>query len=234
MLQGAAFRVLACFYDNDRRSFVELCKRAGYPTDLGGYYLRRLLNGAYVQKVGRGRYQILPKGKQQLAIYYGKQLLAPKPRLNVAIIAQCDDSFLVLNRKVQPFIGTAEWPAGAVRMGEATAWAAKRISKERTGLGEVLRFAGFFRRIDVCEGLLFDDKLFAIYACELPSADTVAHKTEVGETAVYTLVQLRTLPHRSKALLDILEFSQTPGEQFVERTYDLELADFSLPEAGEI
>jgi len=42
MIQGAAFRVLACFHDQDVRSFTDICERAGYPTDLGGYYLRPL------------------------------------------------------------------------------------------------------------------------------------------------------------------------------------------------
>jgi hypothetical protein len=74
MIQGAAFRVLGCFYSRDVRSFAELCQEAGYPTDLGGYYIRQLIKGGYIEKAERGQYRLLAKGKQELAISYGKHM----------------------------------------------------------------------------------------------------------------------------------------------------------------
>lgn len=229
MLQGAAFRILACFYDNDQWSFVELCRRAGYPTDLGGYYLRQLIGGKYVAKIDRGQYQILPKGKQQLAFYYGKHLLAPKPRLGVAVIVKQGEMFIALRRKVQPFIGTAEWPAGMVEMGESTGAAATRILQQRLGIDAELHFVGFFRRIDNYADTLFDDKLFAIHTGNLNSSTVLAAASKVGEPLPCTAVELPKIEHQSKALLDIFEFSRS-SEPFVERKYALSTKDFSLPD----
>ena len=131
MIQGAAFRVLAGFYDSDSRNFADLCNRAGYPTDLGGYYIRHLLSGGYIEKAGRGQYRILPKGKQQLALIYGKQSLASRLRVSVAIVARQEGRLAVMRRKVQPFIGAVEWPAGAVNAGEEIQVAARRILQTR-------------------------------------------------------------------------------------------------------
>ena len=228
MVQGAAFRILACFYGSDRNSFVELCKRAGYPTDLGGYYLRQLVSGEYLEKIDRGQYQILPKGKQQLAFYYGKQMLAPKPRLAVLIIAKCADEFIVLRRGVQPFIGIVEWPAGVVNMGERLEDAAKRILTARIGVTASLEAAGTFRRIDVYEGLTFDDKVFAVFTCELPTDTKIAEHSETGDILRYNQSTLEDLPHRSKALLDFLAYAQSDNHALVERTYELGKEDLSL------
>jgi hypothetical protein len=158
MVQGAAFRVLACFNDSDTRNFVELCDMAGYPTDLGGYYIRQLLDGEYLQKTGRGQYQILPKGKQQLAFYQGK-LFAIRPRLNVAVIARQGESMVVIRRQVQPFIGAAEWPAGAVAAGEDL-----QPARQSTVGENLLQPAGQIQKVDNPSRSLLD--IFDFVAAE--------------------------------------------------------------------
>jgi hypothetical protein len=227
MIQGAAFRVLACFYDQDSRSFVDICERAGYPTDLGGYYLRQLVTGEYVQKIDRGNYGITAKGKQQLAFHYGKRFFALYPRLMVAFIAKNADNFMVLQRTVQPFLDTYEWPAGRVAMGESLADATQRLASQRLGNAVPEQaFCGFFRRIDTYDGTVFDDKLFAVYTCTMPDEAAVNAAPYTGAITLQTRAQLDALERPSKSLLDILAFSEQPDLPMVEKTYDLVMADF--------
>jgi hypothetical protein len=226
MIQGAAFRVLACFYDQDSRSFVDICERAGYPTDLGGYYLRQLIAGEYIQKVDRGNYTVTTKGKQQLAFHYGKHFFAPHPRLMVAIIAKHADSYIVLQRSVQPFLDTYEWPAGTVAMGESLPDAVQRLALRRLGFSSEATFCGFFRRTDNYDDSVFDDKLFAVYTCTMPSDATIKDIANTGVITLQTRAQLDTLARPSKSLLDILAFAEQPDVPLAEHAYDLVAADF--------
>jgi predicted transcriptional regulator len=230
MIQGAAFRVLACFYDNDKQSFTELCSRAGYPTDLGGYYIRQLLEGNFLEKVDRGQYRVLPKGKQQLAFNYGKQLFAPKPRLSIVIIATQGQSFIVLRRKVQPFIGVAEWPAGVVNVGEEVQAAAQRVLRVRLGIEVPMTLCGFFRRIDTYAETLFDDKLFAVHTCSLPEDLQPILATTLGENLLFASDDLQRIDRPSRSLLDILHYAQEDGDKLQEYTYKLTAVDLALTE----
>jgi len=228
VIQGAALRVLACFYYANTRSFAELCETAGYPTDLGGYYIRQLVNGDYIEKQERGRYAILPKGKQALAFHHGKKMFAPHPRLAVIIIAEQDGKFVVLRRTAQPFIGTAEWPAAVVNVGESLSEAAARILKARLGIVGQPELQGFFRRIDVYKDTPFDDKLFAVHSYKIDAGAKLNTVAETGENILCTEEELRAVERPAKSLLDIFEYVQSGEAPFTERTYHLTAADLSL------
>src|SRR5688572_20585153 len=101
MLQSGAFRILSCFHQVDTMGFADLCKQAGYPTDLGGYYIRQLVRGGYLEKLERGQYRILAAGKHEIAVSYGKHMRARNPRVMVLIVARQENNLLVLRRKAQ-------------------------------------------------------------------------------------------------------------------------------------
>ncbi len=227
MLQGAAFRVLACFYDSDERSFVELCQRAGYPTDLGGYYIRQLLQSGYIEKVRRGTYAVLPKGKQHLALVFGKARFAIKPRLAVLLVAQQGDNYVIMRRAVQPFVGSAEWLAGEVQAGESLQDAAGRILHSRTGCEGRPELVGMFRRIDLCDGTVFDDKLFAVHTVTIPASQTIAQSTDLGHMLLCKPTEIVSVSRPGKALLDILRFSQSGTQGIEEHSYIITAADLS-------
>ncbi len=229
MLQMAAFRILAGFYDSDERSFVDLCASAGYPTDLGGYYIRQLIQGGYIQKVGRGRYAILPKGKQQVALKYHKPFFAPKPRFIVLLVVQQNDRYIVMRRKVQPFIGAAEWIAGEVQMGEQLTGAAERIAMARLGCSGAVRPVGLFRRIDHFDDFTFDDKIFAVHAVTLPASADITHANTWGEMLLLTELEVLAIERPSKSLLDIFRYTRLDNPPpFEEHSYTLQAADLSL------
>jgi hypothetical protein len=229
MIQGAAFRVLACFYYRDEMSFVELCETAGYPTDLGGYYIRQLTQAGYIERAERGKYLVLPKGKQQLAFKYGKSMFAPKPRFAVLVIAQQKNQLVLIRRKAQPFIGSAEWLAGEVLMGESILSAANRVTETRLGCSGQPRFIGFFRRTDIYKDTVFDDKLFAVHSALIPDKADI-HKTNViGEITICSETELSKVSKPSKSLIDIFNYSRsTNGSQIEEHTYPITAADLSV------
>lgn len=229
MLQGAALRILGCFYDSDRRGFSELCEGAGYPTDLGGYYIRQLVASGHIEKLERGQYGILPKGKQELAFRHGKSLFTPKPRLHVLLVARQKDTFIVLRRTVQPFMGSAEWLAGQVHWGESTQEAATRVLVRQVGHKGKLQFKGFFRRTDLYETSVFDDKLFAVYTALLADDAVLQPANKLGEIVPCTQAELAKINKPAKSLLDIFHYSQSSDSApFKEQTYPITKTDLSL------
>ncbi len=226
MIRGAALRVLACFFGHDVRSFTVLCEQAGYPTDLGGYYIRQLIRSGHLEKHERGVYGITPKGKQELALAHGKRALLLRPRLAVLLVARQAGKYVILEREAQPFIGRAEWPAMAVDMGRPLADAAKETARNRLGVEAQPIFTGFFRRIDIYDGSVFDDKVFAVHTLELPDDTPIAQNTVTGTLATYSEAALQQLPRPAKSLLDIWQFVSS-GSTFMEHTYELQLSDLA-------
>ncbi len=232
MIEGGSLRILACFKDCDSYSFTDLCTKAQYPIDLGGYYIRQLVAKDYLSKTERGIYTLTHNGKRELANNHAAFKRSNRSRLTVLIIVRSGESYTLLRRNVQPFIGRVEWPAGAVMAGETLDAAIMRVSSDRVGLTESTpRLHGFFRRIDLYNDEVFDDKLFAV--CTVTQGyrkmPTIASVT--GETFSYEAAALADLPGASRALTDILSFSQS-SDTYHEQTYVLLETDlFSSPQS---
>jgi hypothetical protein len=229
MIQPAAYRVLHCFLYNDTQFFVQLCKSANYPTDLGGYYIRQLMEGGYVTKTDRGQYTITARGKQQIVVAKDKQPFTMRPRLMVLLVPVQDGKYLTLERNRQPFLKTAEWPAGAVNLGEKLPDAAKRILKSRLHVEGTPTLRGFFRRTDfyLDKDTVFDDKLFAVHSIELEPTQHAAPE-DPDKLVVCTDDDLIGLPRRAKSLVDIYTFIQNDIATYEERSYILQQNDLAL------
>lgn len=233
MVQGAAFRILYLFVDTDILGFAEICKKAGYGTDLGGYYLRSLVHDRLLKKVDRGQYSITPAGKHELAITNdGRHTFVLRPRAAVLLIASKGARYAVLERTVQPFIGKHEWPASSVLHGELMTMAAKRTLKQRIGLDGQPQFIGLYRRIDMIGNDVFDDKLFAVHTFEIPESATISEYGETGKIIFATAAELQVMPHQAKSLLDILNYTDNMHRHaYIERTYVLSEEDLAAPES---
>lgn len=228
MIQSGAFRILSCFNQTEAMGFADLCKQAGYPTDLGGYYIRQLVRSGYLEKLERGQYRILAAGKYEIATRNDKRIRARNPRVMVLVVARQGNNLLVMRRKVQPFPGVAEWPAGSVSGGEEFPHAASRVLKIRTGLEAEVRMVGFFRRIDMYEANLFDDKLFAVFTCSLPEGELTFPDADVGSIELVARSDIDNLDKPSRALFDILHYTEAGQPEYEERVYHLGASDLSL------
>jgi ADP-ribose pyrophosphatase YjhB (NUDIX family) len=146
----------------------------------------------------------------------------------VLLVVSKGDKYVVLRRRNQPFIGTAEWPASDVKIGEPLNIASTRTLQERLGIIGEPKFQGFFRRIDTYKDMLFDDKIFAVHTYTLGEKDTISERGSTGKNAYYTEKQLAKIKHPSKTLLDLFSYVQQGHRRFEERIYELELKDLSL------
>ena len=220
MVQKAGLRILNSFNNENSRNFVELCKEAGYPTDLGGYYLRQLVKSGYLDKGERGEYILSPKGRQYLASNHQASFT---PRLHIMTVAAYKNDLVVLKRNQQPFLDVHEWPASAVSAAEIKAAALQRLLSERLSSAKSTDYVGVFRRIDMYDGELFDDKFFLVHKVELDQApiEEVINgiNTRIEES------RLESLKNKSRSLIDIYEFSKNQ-HQYQEKTYELAYDDF--------
>ncbi len=203
-------RILRCYLETNTLSFTNICKQANYPTDLGGYYIRHLVDNKSLVKTGRGQYMITPFGKQQFLFLEKKQSrnAVGRARLCVMLIVKQGEKFVVIRRKQQPFIGFVEWPAMTLTPGEGIAAGAEKLLKTRLGLKGSPSFVGFFRRIDMYENTVFDDKLFAIHSFELEPEVAVPKATAFGDNLLLRAVEFSTIEKPARALHDIFRFSQ--------------------------
>lgn len=233
MIQGAAFRILYLFVDTDTLGFAEICKKASYGTDLGGYYLRSLVHDGLLKKVDRGQYTITPTGKHELAITNnGRHTFVLRPRVTILLVAHMNDNYAVLERTIQPFIGKHEWPAASILHGESMATAAARTLRLRLGLEGEPDFIGFYRRIDLIGEDVFDDKLFAVHTFTVPEDMVVAGQGETGKIIFTTTAELQDIAHPAKSLLDIFNYAQAKQRApYAEHIYTLSEEDLSSSES---
>jgi len=233
MIQGAAFRILHLFVDVDTLGFAEICKKAGYGTDLGGYYLRSLVQDGFLRKVDRGQYSITPTGRHELTVTNnGRHTFVVRPRLTVLLVANIGNEYATLERTVQPYIGAREWPACSVLHGEPMDEAAERTLKLRLGLDGQPRFIGFYRRIDIIGEDFFDDKLFAVHTFEIPKDAIITERVETGKVLLTDATDLMTVHRPAKSLLDIFAYAHNEQRTpYTEHTYELSEADFAASDS---
>lgn len=228
MAVSKALQLLSCFYYKNVCSFIELCNVGEYSSDLGGYYIRQLIHDGYIEKVDREQYQILPKGKHFLVANQNSLATPPQARMSIALVVRQGDKFVVTERAAQPFIGRVEWPTGSVKFGESLKDAASRIALARLGVSTPLLFHGFFRRIDMYEQDIFDDKLFAVHVALLASDEKVIDHNRAGLNKLYTAAELRESQLPSRSLIDIFEYTLLDAGDYIERQYSLQAADLSI------
>jgi hypothetical protein len=230
MASSKSLQMLSCFYYKNVCSFIELCNIGEYSGDLGGYYIRQLIKDEYIEKIDRGQYQILSKGKHFLVANPQKITVSRQARVSIALVIKHGDQFVITRRTAQPFIDRIEWPTGSVKAGEVMSDAANRIALGRLGTTLPLHFLGFFRRTDTYENEVFDDKFLAVHTGILPSDNVLSKSNKVGENHLYTKDQLYTAESPSRSLIDILEYSQSNSGPYAERYYDLDASDLSIEE----
>lgn len=228
MARSKSLELLSCFYYKNTCSFIELCNTGGYSSDLGGYYIRQLMHDGYIEKVDRGQYQILPKGKRFLVANQNTLVTAPQARMSIALVLKQGDKYAVIRRTAQPFIDRIEWPTGSVKSGELLTDAADRVARERLGSPVDLQFHGFFRRVDVYEQDVFDDKLFAVHVGALPDDYVLRDHNKAGANCLLTSDQIHMAQLPSRSLVDIFTYTQAKLGNYIEHRYDLDATDLSI------
>jgi hypothetical protein len=223
---ASLLRVLNCFTDTYTLGFTEIAEILHFETDLAGYYLRKLQSQKLVNKVERGQYQISPLGKSVLAHTSQFSSKIATPRVSVMLVASYEDRRIVTRRAKQPFLDRIEWPTLPLISEEDLPEAAKQLAKVRLGVNAQPVLKGMFRRIDVHEDTVFDDKFFAVHTLILndEQSSQLSESNEIGEILRHTKSELYSLKNAAKSLLDILEFSEGT-DTYQEKRYTLSNSD---------
>lgn len=222
----SSLRVLTCFTNTDTLGFTEIADMLQFETDLAGYYLRKLQTSGLIEKIDRGKYQITPQGKSTLA--HARQFTnkIATPRISIMLVASFRNTLIVVKRAKQPFLGRVEWPTLPLVSEESMPEAAKQLAKLRLGIDTQPVLKGIFRRTDIHQDEVFDDKFFAVHTIELDEAQ-ISELLESSETGTLLQIdssELHELENRAKSLLDILEFC-TKGDSYHEERYELSNSD---------
>lgn len=223
MLTGVTHKLLLSFNTSDTWSLAELCRQTGYTPDLGTYYVKQLVKEGYLERVSRGIYKITLKGAISLNRTKVNQLHVLRPRIISVLVAQQDERYIIVRRKIQPFIGKAEWPAGAYELGESREVAARRMCERHTGYSGNPQFSGFFRQIETLNDEIIDDKILVIHTIQIPASHKLKTESDTGTIELYSKDELQRVVRSSQSLLDVYVFTAAhpSGTECVEYRYDI-------------
>jgi len=202
----AILRVLL-FQPNAR--FAQLQKASALTSDHFSFYLKQLIDEAYIHKDEQGAYALTSKGKEFANRFdTDARTVERQPKTAVCLmIYSADGKQLVQQRLKQPFYGYWGRPTGKIRWGETILNAAARELQEETGLTADLTFASIYHKMDYNKdtGELLEDKIFFVIECQHPHG-TLITDFEGGRNAWMT-----------QAEYDAQELSFEHGDNFNER-----------------
>lgn len=144
--------------------FAELQKESQLTSDHFNFYLKQLLDEAYVHKNDQGTYALTVKGKEFANRFdTDARTVERQPKVAVCLIIQRPDGKeLVQQRLKQPFYGYWGRPTGKIRWGETILDAAARELKEEAGLEANMTFDSVYHKMDYNHqtGQMLEDKIF--------------------------------------------------------------------------
>jgi ADP-ribose pyrophosphatase YjhB (NUDIX family)/predicted transcriptional regulator len=152
--------------------FAELQKVSELGSDHFNFYLKQLLDEAFVAKNEHGAYHLTQKGKEFANRFdTDERKVERQPKVAVCLmVRRGDGTQLVQQRLKQPFYGYWGRPTGKIRWGETILEAAARELMEETGLEADLAFEQIYHKMDYDQetGNLLEDKIFFVVAGSNP------------------------------------------------------------------
>jgi ADP-ribose pyrophosphatase YjhB (NUDIX family)/predicted transcriptional regulator len=146
--------------------FAELQKASELSSDHFNFYLKQLLDEAYVTKNTAGAYHLTQKGKEFANRFdTDARQVERQPKVAVCLMICGDDGKQIVQQRLkQPFYGYWGRPTGKIRWGETILQAAARELMEETGLEADLEFESIYHKTDYERGTgqLLEDKIFFI------------------------------------------------------------------------
>jgi 8-oxo-dGTP pyrophosphatase MutT (NUDIX family) len=156
--------------------FNELQKASELASDHFNFYLKQLLDEAFITKDGAA-YSLTFKGKEFANRFdTDARTVERQPKVAVCLMIRREDGTqLVQQRLKQPFYGYWGRPTGKVRWGETILEAAARELKEETGLTADMQFKSVYHKMDFNKqtGEMLEDKIFFIIDGTNPRGDFI-------------------------------------------------------------
>lgn len=169
--------------------FAHLQKQSNLSSDHFTFYLKQLLEEAFISKQTSGLYTLTFKGKEFANRFDTEaRVVERQPKVAVCLMIRREDGKqLVQQRLKQPFYGYWGRPTGKIRWGETILEAAARELHEETGLTATLAFEAVWHKMDYnqTDHSLLEDKVFFIIGGSHPRG-TLLEVFEGGRNAWLT------------------------------------------------
>ncbi len=159
--------------------YAELQKPTGLNSDHFNFHIKRLVELALIEKVGRGRYCLSRKGKEYAnKLDTERNTIERQPKISVILVIWRDDSkqeLLLQERLKNPYFGFWGYPTGKISWGETVLQTAKRELQEETGLEGTFMYHGIYHEHakDAETDELLEDKIFLITETVNPTGSLI-------------------------------------------------------------
>jgi ADP-ribose pyrophosphatase YjhB (NUDIX family) len=219
MLHPVEVSIFYSLRHGETTRFADLMRPTDLTSDDFKFYLKRLVDCGWVQKMPAGGYRLTLTGKELANnLDNVKRTQQKQPKLSVVVIAQRTVNgkveYVFQRRSRQPYLGRWGLLSGPVAWGESFEQAAVRELTKQTGLAATCTVRSFARVVDVLsDGDLLEDKLFALVV----AADITGELTNDwhgGQNAWLTLEQLESQSDyflQTRALLELVRSGQAYG-----------------------
>lgn len=148
--------------------FSDLQKSTSLSSDHFNFHIARLVDIGYVNKIGRGKYSLTPRGKEYAnKLDTDRNEIERQPKSGVILAVKRGNKFLFQERLKHPYYGFWGFPSGKIRWGETILETAARELYEETGLQAVCEWKGIYHeQVEQAEtGEQLEDKIFHIVLC---------------------------------------------------------------------
>ena len=187
-LHPAHVAILRVLLFSPAARFNQLQKTSGLSSDHFNFYLKQLLDEAYIAKNQSGAYHLTFKGKEFANRFdTDERKVERQPKVAVCLMISHKGKLLVQQRLKQPYYGYWGRPTGKIRWGETILQAAARELLEETGLKADLQYESIYHKLDFNKqsGELLEDKIFFVITCTNPRGELIV-EFEGGRNAWMT------------------------------------------------
>lgn len=196
LLHPAHVAILRVLLFRPHARFAELQKSSELTSDHFTFYLKQLVDEAFIQKNADGAYALTFKGKEFANRFdTDARTVERQPKVAVCLMIRRDDGRQLMQQRLkQPYYGYWGRPTGKIRWGETILEAAARELLEETGLAADLSFESIYHKLDHNQqtGALLEDKIFFVVGAKNPSGELITEfeggrNTWMGEDEFATI-----------------------------------------------
>lgn len=198
LLHPAHVAILRVLLFTPAARFSELQKASELSSDHFNFYLKQLLDEAYVVKDTDGAYALTGKGKEFANRFdTDARTVERQPKVAVCLVIHDGQGRTLMQQRLkQPYYGYWGRPTGKIRWGETILQAAARELMEETNLTATLTPRGTQHKMDYNKqtGELLEDKIFFIIHGAKPAGE-LSVEFEGGRNQWMSQEEIASLEH---------------------------------------
>lgn len=199
--------------------YADLQKPTGLSSDHFNFHIKQLVEIGYVEKLGRGKYKLTPRGKEYAnKLDTDANVIERQPKAAVILAIEHKGKWLFQERLKHPYYGFWGFPSGKIRWGETILETAARELYEETKLQADCGYMGIYHEqvFQAETGEQLEDKIFHVIHCTNVRG-TLEERFEGGRNAWMTLLEVSRQPKKFESYK--FEADIAAGKiAFIERT----------------